>query len=151
MVELFGRAFRLGPAIIGSLAGTVLFGMVMQMTGMMPMIASLVGSESVAVGWLVHLVIGATFGVAFAAFAEYVPLAAWLNGLVYGVVVWIFGPLIVMPLWLGMPDMVFNLATQQTWMSLMGHLFYGLVTGLVYGWLGLKSVTAKTTSTTPTA
>lgn len=119
----------------------------MQMMGMMSMIAGLVGSESAGIGWLVHLAIGTIFGVTFAVFAEYVPLPAWLNGLVYGVVLWVFGPLLVMPLWLGTPEMVFNLASSTPWMSLMGHLLYGLTTGLVFGWLGFQSVRAKTPST----
>lgn len=147
MAELVGRRFRFVPAIVGSLVGTVLFGVIMQMMGMMTMIAGLVGSESAGIGWLVHLAIGTIFGVTFAVFAEYVPLPAWLNGLLYGVVIWVFGPLIVMPLWLGMPEMVFNLASSTPWMSLMGHLVYGLATGLVFGWLGFRSVRAKTPST----
>lgn len=111
---------------------------------MMPMIAALVGSESVLVAWAVHTVIGSAFGVGFAVFAAFVPLSAWANGLVYGMIVWVFGPLIVMPLWLGMPQMVFNLASATPWYSLIGHMMYGAVTGLAFGWLGFHSFTAKT-------
>jgi hypothetical protein len=52
--------------VVGGLAGGVVFGMLMQMMDMMPMVAMLVGSESVAVGWLVHLAVSAALGVLFA-------------------------------------------------------------------------------------
>ena len=82
--------------MIGGLAGGVVFGALMQMMGMISMVASLVGSESVAVGWLIHLVIsafaGAVFALLLASRAEkYGP--AVLLGLVYGVAWWVVGAL----------------------------------------------------------
>lgn len=77
--------------------------MKMQMIGLMPMVAARVGSNSGVAARAVHLVIGSIFGVGFAVLAAFVPLSAWANGVVYCLIVWVLGPLIVMPLWLGMP------------------------------------------------
>ena len=50
------------PGIVGGLVGGMAFGMMMQMMDMMPTIAMLVGSESIAVGWMVHLAVSAALG-----------------------------------------------------------------------------------------
>ena len=44
---------------------------------------------------------------------------------------WVLGALILMPLGLGMANMIFQIGTTQ-WLSLMGHLIYGMVTGLLF-------------------
>jgi uncharacterized membrane protein YagU involved in acid resistance len=114
--------------VIGSLAGGVLFGIMMQMMDMMPMVAMLVRSESIAVGWLVHLGISATFGVPFGLLLTWMRTNPVVTGAAWGVLAWIGGALVMMPLLLGMPGMVFNL-DQNAWMSLVGHLVYGLTAG----------------------
>lgn len=118
---------RIGAGILASLAGGVVFGIMMQMMGSMKMIAMMVKSESDAVGWLVHLLISAIFGVTWLAFAG--ETGGALRGLIYGAAVWVFGPLLVMPLMMGMPVFMIN---QMTLMSLVGHVLYGLVTGLAF-------------------
>ncbi|MBI1378993.1 MAG: hypothetical protein GC157_16160 [Frankiales bacterium] len=128
--------------VVGGLAGGMVFGMMMQMMGFIPMIAALVGSSSVAVGWVVHLaisaVIGALFGLLLAGRA--LRLGAYAGaGLVYGVVWWVLGPLVLMPAKLGMPLFQFN---DTVWKSLMGHMIYGLVLGLVAGWVVRRNADA---------
>ncbi|MGH2773701.1 MAG: hypothetical protein ACRDIU_11280 [Actinomycetota bacterium] len=129
---------NLSAGIAGGLAGGVVFGMLMQMMGMIPMIAMLVGSESVVVGWLVHLAIsafaGGTFAVLFGRQAAAPGPAAGI-GVAYGAAWWVLGALFLMPAKLGMPLFVFN---SMAWQSLMGHLIYGLVLGLVYATLRAK-------------
>jgi hypothetical protein len=123
---------RLVAGIAGGLVGGVMFGILMQMMGMIPMVAMLVGSKTLAVGWLVHLAIsafiGATYALLFARWATRLVPAA-LIGMGYGLVWWVLGPLLIMPAKLGMPTFTFN---TTAWQSLMGHLFYGLVLGTVY-------------------
>lgn len=111
---------------VAGLAGGIVFGALMAMMGMMGMIAMLVGSSSGAVGWLVHLVISAGYGVLFALIARPgLGLGAMLGaGAVYGVVLWVIGPLLVMPAMLGMPLFTFD---NTVMMSLVGHVMYGLV------------------------
>ncbi|MEX2586726.1 MAG: hypothetical protein WD602_01860 [Actinomycetota bacterium] len=121
---------------IGGLAGGVVFGMLMQMMDMLPMVAMLVGSGSVAVGWLVHLAIsafiGGTFALLLGSRAASVGSAAGL-GVVYGAVWWVLGALTIMPARLGMQQFMLNEMTLQ---SLMGHLMYGLVLGIVFALVG---------------
>jgi uncharacterized membrane protein YagU involved in acid resistance len=117
---------RIWQGIVAGLAGGIVFGALMAMMGMMPMIAMLVGSSSAAVGWLVHLVISALYGVLFALIVPTTLGAGALlgAGAVYGIVLWLIGPLLIMPAMLGMPLFMFSGATMT---SLLGHLLYGLI------------------------
>ena len=133
---------RIISGAIAGVAGGIVFGILMAMTGMLPMVGMLVGVESAAVGFLVHLVnsavIGAIFGVLAWGLADRAgPVLG--AGLVYGVIWWVLGALILMPLWLSvtadpmMRDMVFVVGQDQ-WLSLMGHVLFGLVTaGVLFG------------------
>ena len=122
--------------LLGGLAGGLVFGMMMQAMGFMPMIAMLVGSDSIAVAWGVHLAIsafiGAIFGVAVA--GRSLALGRLVGaGIAYGVVWWVLGPLLLMPAKLGMPTFSFD---SMTWKSLMGHMIFGGVLALATGaWL----------------
>lgn len=117
---------------VAGLAGGVVFGLLMQMMGMIAMIAMLVGSTSTAVAWLLHLVvsaaIGAGFGVVLGTRAANLTRGVVL-GLVYGAVWWVLGPLLLMPAKLGMPLFTLDATAAK---SLMGHLLFGVVTGAVF-------------------
>src|SRR6266508_3792765 len=123
---------RLIAGVIGGLAGGIVFGLLLQAVGMMPMVAMLIGSKDVAMGWLVHLfnsaLFGAVYAVLFGAWASRLGAGA-LIGLGYGVLWWVLGALIIMPAWLGMDVFMFN---TTAWQSLMGHLLYGLILGVGY-------------------
>lgn len=128
-----GRRVLAGAA--GGIGGGIVFGAFMGMMGMLPMVATVVGSESALVGFLYHMfnsvVIGAIFGLACGFFIRSYGDGAIL-GLVYGACWWVLGPLILMPLMLGM-GLNFAVAfTPPLLMSLLGHLVYGLITGLLY-------------------
>jgi uncharacterized membrane protein YagU involved in acid resistance len=103
--------------------------------GMLPMVASVVGSKSALIGFLYHMfnsvVIGAIFGLLFGAQSRTYGLGAAL-GLLYGAIWWVLGPMILMPLLLGMGLQFGAALTPPMLMSLVGHLAYGLITGLVY-------------------
>jgi hypothetical protein len=129
---------RVVAGVAGGLAGGIAFGILMQMMGMLPMVAMLVGAESVAVGWMVHLAIaafiGATFGVLLGGKSTGLGVSAAL-GMGYGLLWWVLGPLFIMPARLGMElFMVDSMALQ----SLMGHLLYGLILGLVFVLVGRR-------------
>ncbi len=130
-------------AVAGVIAGLA-FGVMMQvMTAptpdggampMMAMVAMVVRSDSLAAGWVYHLfnsaVIGAIFGLALGRLATNYGMGAVL-GAVYGFIWWILGPLILMPLFLGMNEMMFAI-NNDTLMSLVGHLMFGVITGVTY-------------------
>lgn len=120
---------RLAPGAVGGLAGGLVFGIMMQMMGMIPMVAMLVGSESVVLGWVVHLVISAVIGAGFTLVLSRFtsrPTTAALAGAGYGMVWWVLGPLLLMPAKLGMPLFVVN---ATAWQSLMGHVIFGVILG----------------------
>jgi uncharacterized membrane protein YagU involved in acid resistance len=122
---------RVAAGALGGLVGGMVFGMMMQMMDMIPMVAMLVGSESVVVGWAVHLSISVVLGIGFGLISVK-GLDAWGPGigmgLAYGVVWWVLGALVAMPLRLGMP--AFELNT-MAWQSLMGHMIFGIILGAV--------------------
>jgi uncharacterized membrane protein YagU involved in acid resistance len=135
--EHTGQTQRIINGSIAGVAGGVVFGAMMAGMGMLPMVAGLVGSTSAVVGFIVHIVIsaiiGAGFGVVAGRYTHSYGHGAGL-GLAYGAVWWVLGPLMLMPLMMGM-GLHFSLAfTAPRLMSLGGHLVYGLVTGLAYVW-----------------
>jgi hypothetical protein len=131
-ISMTSRTGSLAAGVAGGLVG-VAFGLLMQMMGMMPMVAMLARSESVVVGWIVHLVIssaiGASFALLFNGWAHTVT-AATAIGVGYGALWWVIGGLAAMPAILGMP--IFNV-NAMAWQSLMGHIVYGALLGATYG------------------
>ena len=120
--------------IVAGLGGGVVFGMLMAMMRMLPMVAGLVDSESPIVGFVVHMGISAFIGAVYGVFAGRLPtswLAVVIAGAVYGMIWWVLGALIAMPLMLGMSQMVFQIGQPQI-MSLMGHVIYGVITALLF-------------------
>jgi hypothetical protein len=135
---------RVIGGVVGGVAGGLVFGAWMGIMGMLPMVASVVGSQSAIVGFLYHMfnsvVIGALFGLLFGGLSHAYGQGALL-GLIYGVIWWVLGPLILMPLMLGMGLQFGAAFTPPMLMSLVGHLAYGLITGLVYvGYIRSRSV-----------
>ena len=130
--------------VVGGLAGGVVFGMMMAMMGVLPMIGKMVGHPSAVAGFAMHMMISAGIGASFAVLFGRVVNAArsgLLAGMFYGGAWWVLGPLILMP---GMMGMGFganlNVAAATAALpSLMGHLVYGVVLGLVHGWLARRA------------
>ena len=139
---------KVSAGIIASVLAGVLFGLIMQLMtvpaengmrmSMMAMVANVVRSDSVAVGWLYHLFNSAVIGALFA-----VVLgdrirgdgggAAW--GIAYGAFWWVLGAQILMPLLLGMPAFAsLRMAPMRMIAlgSLIGHITYGLVLGVAF-------------------
>jgi len=118
----------------GLIAGVV-FGAMMGMMGMLPMIAMLIKSESAVLGFVLHLVfsaiIGGTFGLIFG-HAALNKGAGILLGLLYGAIWWVLGPLVIMPVWLGMGLQLSATGVTMAIPSLWGHLVFGFILGLIY-------------------
>ena len=144
-------AQRVIGGVVGGILGGLVFGVWMGIMGMLPMVASVVGSQSAVIGFLYHMfnsvIIGAVFGLLFGALSHNYGQGA-LFGLIYGVIWWVLGPMILMPLMLGMGLQFAMAFTPPMLMSLVGHLAYGLVTGLVYvGYVRSRSVRNAETTT----
>lgn len=124
-----GLVSRAGSGALAGIAGGIVYGVLLVMMGMLPVVAMLVDSESAVVGGLVHLVISAGLGALFSVVVPATKLGALLGaGAVYGLVWWVLGPLVILPVWLGMPP--FGIDT-GAWMILLGHVIYGLFTAAV--------------------
>jgi uncharacterized membrane protein YagU involved in acid resistance len=133
--------------VVGGLAGIVggwAFGKWMAQVDFFPLIAGLVGSESPAVGMALHFVIAVVIGASFGALFQrdvrgFGSCLGW--GLAYGIFWWFLGPLTLLPILHGSPP---DWSYQQggaLFGSLVGHVIYGLLLGLVYAaldrlWVG---------------
>ena len=131
--------------IVSGLVGGVVFGIMMQMMraptpegGQMPMmamVAMVVRSDSMAVGWVYHLfnsaLIGAIFGWLLGSRSHrFGAGTGW--GALYGFAWWILGGLILMPVFLGMPPLaplMMEMMRPVAMGSLVGHLIYGVILG----------------------
>ena len=132
------------PAKAGGLAGLgggLVFGLMMGMMGMLPMIANMAGSSSAVLGFILHMGISAFIGTTYGIVASRLP--SWTTvhfnaGVANGIAWWVLGALILMPLMLGMSEMIFAIGPPQV-LSLVGHLIYGLVTARLFFWLYWRS------------
>ncbi|WP_426975440.1 hypothetical protein ACQCSU_11775 [Pseudarthrobacter sp. O4] len=127
-----GLGRRVAAGVAGGIAGGLVFGVLMAMMGMLPVIASMVGSSSAVVGFGVHLVISVFIGLGLTVLFGNRFLSGYgrgaLTGLGYGAIWWVLGPLMIMPVMMGMPLFAVDLTAL---MSLMGHLIYGVILALV--------------------
>lgn len=120
----------LKASVIGGIIGGVLLGIFMHMMGIIPMIAGMFGSESVLLGWIIHMIISLIFGVGFGLLALKTDKLLLL-GLLYGVLIWIVGPLVIMPMMMGMGTNLGNAFSSDMLMSLMTHIGFALILSLV--------------------
>jgi hypothetical protein len=141
------NARAISGGIVGGLAGGAVFGMMMAMMGVLPMIGKMVGQPSPAVGFAMHMMIsagiGASYPVLFGRFAT-ATRSGLLAGMSYGGAWWVLGPLVLMPGMMGMGyGANLNLAAAKAALpSLMGHLLYGAILGLVQVRIASRSASA---------
>ena len=126
-------------AISGLIAG-IAFGAIMSHTEMMGMVGMLFDLEEVWLGWVIHFVFSIVFGIGFAAIVAIDAVSAWsdrpsrgaVSGLVYGIIVWVIGAAIIMPLWMGAVQPVDPPVPDWNMMSFAGHIGFGVVLGVLY-------------------
>jgi len=131
--------FRWGRAIVvGGLAGTIsglIFSRWMYIGEFYPLLAGFKQlsskSETVILHFGVALVIGSTFGLLFQRdIRSYGSSMGW--GLGYGIFWWFFGQLTVLPALASAPLDWSSDRGSQMFGSLVGHIIYGLILGVVY-------------------
>lgn len=125
-----------GSGALAGLVGGLAFGALMAMMSMLPMVGMLAGSESALVGFAIHMLISAVIGAIYGGLVALVGLTSAYAvlpgigiGIAYGFVWWIIGPLVLMPIMMGMGPQFGSALTQMNLLSLMGHLIYGALLG----------------------
>jgi hypothetical protein len=96
-------------------------------------VATAYASPGPALGWTFHLLVGAAFGLLYAgAFARRLPGSPAVRGLLYGFAIFVLAQLAFMPL---VGAGLFSRGDVPMLLgSLVGHLTYGGILGVVYGW-----------------
>ena len=95
--------------------------------GMLGMVGGMIGSDSALIGFILHIIISAVIGGLYTGlFMQYVDLGNPLmnivvGGLIYGVIWWILGGLIIMPAIAGGDLLQIDLNSP----SLFGHIMFG--------------------------
>lgn len=136
MINVENHRQHLVHAGVSGLIAGVVFGIIIGFAGMLPMVAKLVGSTSPTVGFIVNLVVSVIVALIFVVLfgknlTSYGRGAVW--GLGYGFVWWILGPLVLMPLMLGMDvQLTAEGITMGLPVKLGSHLVFGLLLGLLY-------------------
>ena len=125
---------NLKAGIAAGLIGGLVFGVMMALMGMLPMVGMLVRVESAVVGFVVHMLISGGIGAVYGLVAARLPQSAGVTavaGIANGVIWWVLGALILMPLMLGMTEMIFVIGSMQ-WSSLMGHVIFGVIAAFAF-------------------
>ena len=123
--------------MLGGLVGGLLFSLIMLQTDFLPSVADLLGATSEVGGFFVHLAIaqlvGASYGLLFRQQSYGIGSAlGW--GVSYGFFWSIFGPLTLMPVFLGSTPQWTAEAVAGVYPSLIGHLVYGAGLGVTFYW-----------------
>ena len=123
--------YSLGWGAAASVAGGLLFSLILLATGVLPNVAGMMGSSSVVLGFVVHMGISTLIGMSYGLlFRDEAPDAgsgvAW--GLLYGLAWWFIGPLTLMPILLSHPFVWTAQAAGNLLPFLIGHLIYGAAT-----------------------
>src|ERR1700732_283413 len=119
------------PALLGGWA----FGQWMAKVNHFPLIVGLIHLSSPNAGVALHFVfafiIGASFGLLFQRDVRgYGSCLGW--GFGYGIFWWFLGPMTLMPLWQGRGLDWSYQHGQELYGSLVGHVVYGLIVGVIY-------------------
>ncbi len=120
---------------LASLAGGLLFSLVMLATGALPRVAGLVGGSSPVLGFAVHMGISALVGIGYGELFRHEAAnlgSAVVWGILYGFIWWILGPMTFMPIFLGASFAWTTEAAGRALPSLIGHLLYGSATACAF-------------------
>jgi len=134
--------FNLQRALAAGIGGTTAMTMVMFMVPVMgmpkmdvaAMLAGFMGIP-VALGWIAHFMIGIVLALTYGfAFARKIPDTTWTRGAIFSLIPWIMAQVLINPM---MGAGFFATHTTEPMMivmgSLLGHLVFGIVIGLIYG------------------
>lgn len=120
---------------LGGLAGAWVFLRGIEGAAFFPLVASLIGSDSAAIGQLLHytigLIIGVTFGLLFYRDIKSTG-ASIVWGMTYGITWWMMGPMTLRPILAGEAINWTLEGAQAAFTPLIAHMLYGAIVGLFY-------------------
>jgi hypothetical protein len=132
------HASRRRDALFGAFAGMVggfVLALALQAKGMMSDTVGLLGLTSIESGLALHLLVASLAGAGYGAVFQYQHGAyapAISNGVIYGLIWWILGPLTLSPILMGQAPS-WNLdAAGASFLNLTGHILYGAMTGFLF-------------------
>lgn len=128
----FPKAILAG--VVGTIVMIVMSVKIAPMMGMPPMnpaemLAGQMGGNMM-MGWAAHFMVGIILAVIYALVASRLPGPPAVRGALFGVAPWLLAQAVMMPM-MGMG--MFSGSMMMAGGSLVGHLVYGAVIGLVYG------------------
>ncbi|MBL8593695.1 MAG: hypothetical protein JNK01_13505 [Devosia sp.] len=131
----------LAKGLVAGFVATVVLSAAMvakQMMGLMPeldvatMLTSMLGLPDVALGWVMHFMIGTVaWGVAFAVVVPYLPGSLVMRGVLFGIAAWLMMMIAVMPM-AGAGLFGLQLGIMAPLATLMLHILYGATLGAVF-------------------
>ncbi len=132
---------------IGGIVGGIVYSLVMMLGGMFPIIGQMLGFAApmdFLVGVVMHLIASIIFGLAYGVIIilllKYISFIDWdlsdwikniILGLIYGFAVWIFGPIIVMPIMMTMGGMSMTMDPMMALVILIGHFVFGAIISVI--------------------
>lgn len=121
--------------LLGTAAMTIVGVYAAPLMGLPPMnpavmLAGAMGGN-LALGWIAHFGIGVTLAAMYATVGPSLPGGPAVRGALWGIAPFLAAQIVVMPV-MGMP--LFSGSVSMATGSLVGHLVYGAVLGLVYGY-----------------
>lgn len=127
--------------LVAGFVATVVLSALMVVKGMMGVmpeldVAAMIGmmmGASVVVGWIIHFMIGTiAWGGGFAVLYGFIPgNSAVIKGIVFGIAAWLGMMILVMPM-AGAGLFGMNLGIMAPIMTLVLHIIFGAVLGMVY-------------------
>jgi uncharacterized membrane protein YagU involved in acid resistance len=108
----------------------------MEQVNFYPLIAGLVGSQSKMVGESLHFLFAVIIAISFAFLFQREARgygSSMACGTAYGIFWWFLGPLTILPLWSRHPLDWSTDHARELFGSLIGHIVYGVIVGLLYG------------------
>jgi len=135
-------SFQPLKGLLAGLVATAVLSMIMigkSMMGLMPglnaiaMLSHMMGA-GMAMGWVAHFMIGTVaWGLAFAFLSDKLPGSTpWLKGILFGIGAWLLMMVAVMPM-AGAGLFGLKMGMMAPVMTLMLHIVFGAVLGVVYG------------------
>ncbi|NLA04536.1 MAG: hypothetical protein GX881_02325 [Firmicutes bacterium] len=127
------RYFYLLQGVMAGLIGALAGSLILWGAWLLPSLGLLLTKTGLFQGFAVLLVLGALGGLLYAAVIGRRRLrlyAAVLAGAILGVLLWAAGPLLLIPVLLGMPPLAAG--PLDNWMPLVAFVFYGLITALLH-------------------